>query len=948
MNLKRAPRTLAWLFLAVTLSLLPGGGLVPGLPAGEQSDEVLTLLKDLAGQLDTPQGDQGTRANNAAWEDTAAFLQQRFGSEDKERLPSKAAGTKETSTWMTSSLKGEHLRAIRATWNREKGKLKIEVKGDAHGWGIGQQQKKWVGPYLVHIQADVVEEKDEKGNPILRARLPEDGAVLSLAVGCDEKDPIDLNGEWKDNQGRKWVIEHTPLICAERMGSITLTRINSRGYKVVHKGSITNWQITAKHIIAHADAVEEPPQDWLRQEIASGKKGRGIFDISLFPRLAEDGTLSLEGTFTGFNVKWNPDEKVVRSVEPSYEKPLVLSQAARKDQFRIVRVEVDTGKWKSRLLGVKGDVGKIEEDIKRYAGRLKEAQASLKNLEQEKKAVKYKLRENLEKIAAQESRLKGPLLPDKVSVELFNRLRAKADLQKQIEDLDAEIDELVEKRPPNWSETLPRKQKVMKDYLEELQNLDSRIKEDYAAQEFDPDKKLAEMQKELKQFQDKYYNLIKTEVTPLDSKLRDTGRSIDRYKEYIKEQEVRLTDLRQKLNELDEQNTPFIDQVLVFDGQGKEIGRWENWAPFEGIKYVNDEAERYRKIVDKLRSLKEESQEQFQEAAQEARVALQRVTRAIMESFYLQAVIEGEFLAYEAAKGWGKGGPLGALTEALSEAASEAATNWLLGESIIEESNPQRLEAMVEEKYGFRPSLLAEFDVMMVASSAISTLLEEGILDPIKEQVDQKITAPAHQYLRGHMLGKWIEACSLLKDYKISLQTLTDKAKKIGEYGDYLKSLKKAEPKKLKDFAKGFLKNYSKNYMKRRARVLVEDEAWINYFEKDVVARMHFWWQQHSTVHYWLAYDNYLIWQRARDRLVEGYDPKSGFKEIKSKPLLEGRTYGIGLEFRNPQGIKEKVWLGLREANPQGAADLHKFAIQATNLKPNNKKGDVVLKIEVQ
>jgi hypothetical protein len=297
-----------------------------GVWAGENSPEAELLFKGLSRQLAASQpGDQGSRARNAAWEDTAAYLQQSFGAgEEKPLTSSQADRAQGTGTWSTSVWRGSHSREIEAKWDRDQGKLQVTVKGEAGGAKLGSQ-KVAVGAYLIRIQADVVAAQDPKGNPILRTRLPKKGAVESFALGCDEGDQIDFSGRWTDNQGRQWLIkQQSPLTCTSPTASIIFERTSKFGYKIIHTGTISKWHIDVRHIITNANAIEELPL-WVRQVIARGTKGIASWIISLSPQRQADGTMYLEGTYTGFKVTWDPGGKTVSDVFPSYQKHFVLS-----------------------------------------------------------------------------------------------------------------------------------------------------------------------------------------------------------------------------------------------------------------------------------------------------------------------------------------------------------------------------------------------------------------------------------------------------------------------------------------------------------------------------------------------------------------------------------------------------------------------------------------------
>jgi hypothetical protein len=714
-------------------------------------------------------------------------------------------------------------------------------------------------------------------------------------------------------------------------------------------GSIENWpearysqgRLQARGIFDDIRDFQPRLPQKVKKQLLSWSAPRWI-DLTLKTDPAT-GQSRLEGDRWALNVTYDGFSYRVKRIHTPYAKPLVLTRPLA--GYRIVRIEVDTWKWKNRLSELQSDIARLEKELSWYTKDLQDADGKFKSLQKQKPPLASDLEKTIKAIASLESGLKtSQPLPDKTSKDLQGLLDAKAALEQQIEVLDDEIITLNEKRPPNWWEAIARKEKFRQDRVEQLQRVQHSIKQEYAKIGFQPAQKQKETQSRLARLRDHYWDLRKQQAK-LDMELTLAASSIEYYQGNINPRQDLLTQLRQTLQELNAQDTPFVDQVAVFDDHRNEIGRWEAWAPFEAIQKINAETERLRKLLKKLGPLEKESRQNFQQAAQESSQALDLVSQAIMKSAYLQAAIESCDYFHEVGKGFSKGGPLGALTAAASKALSEATANYIMGESLIEASNPQALEAKVEQQYGFKPNLFSQIDTGMVKSSGVNALVEDVIFSSARKKVDQQITARVQEYLVNRATDQLIHNLEVI-NINIPLSVLEKQAGKLKLYNEHLKNLKAAGPNKLKNFAKGFAKEFAKNVMKKWAKAM-EDQAWVNYFEKDMLARMYFAAHQATALAYWDTYDRYMAWQWTRKELVQGYDPQSGFKQIKPAILQEGKTYGIALIFRQPRDLRETVRVGIREAGPQGAPALHKFNLQAIDLKPNHQKGDVVLKIEV-
>jgi hypothetical protein len=650
----------------------------------------------------------------------------------------------------------------------------------------------------------------------------------------------------------------------------------------------------------------------------------------------------LEGDSWAEHVTYSADDYRIKRIHTPYAKPLLLSRVTEKGDFRIVRIEVDSWKWRDRILNLKYEVSKIEADLKWHKSKQDEAKSKSQQVDQQRQQVEQDMEGAAKAVADQEASLKGPPpLPDKPSPDLQRRLKTKADLERIISEIDNEIIALGENKPPGWAEILSARDRVQQGYKEQLQRINSKIQEEYDQIKFDPKKKLEEMQKQLKPLQDQYWSLRK-EKAHLIGEMSSASHTIEYHQEHINQLEKKLTDLNQKLTGLDENDTPFIKRVLVHDSKGEEIGCWEAWAPFEALQRINEEANQLETLLKDLKSQKDESQARFQEAAAEASKALDEVAHAIWGSFGRQAFIESGYYAYDVfGKGWRKGGPLGALMEAVGKGAEAI----LLGGGTIKikEADPREIEKRMEEEYGLKPDTFAdtlnEFDLSLIVAKRVA---KDSVSREWKMQENKYIMAPATKiFLVDRQTEKLIK---MEKDLTAPLDQFMKQAKQLKKYNQNLKHLKEGEPYKLRNFAIGFFKDVSKDLLKDMAK-LVEENAWEEFFEKDIWARLCFAGYQETNKLYWDTFDQYMAWQALRDMLVKGYDPKSGFMARKTALLKEGENYAIQLELKNPQGKKEKVWIGIRETRLAGD---HKFSIQAKDLKPSNEKGDVVLKTEFQ
>jgi Chromosome segregation ATPases len=929
-------------------------------------------LSDLCSKLGTAKPvEQGSRADSAAWEETSSDLYRRFGSGTKKDVPSSVPHTEGSSTWSTSVLQGKHSRTIQATWDKVKGKLSVIVKGNANGSPLGKGKER-VGDYIIRINTDIVEEKDQQGKIVLRTHLPQTGAVEALAVGCDEKERIDLNGTWTDNLGRAWTIKHSPIMCGGPQATITLERINENNYKIVHKGMMANWTIEAEHHIAHPDAVTDPKPFWVRRIIASGEKGKASFVLSLSPRRQPDGTLSLDGTFTGFNVTWNPDEKVVRKVFAGYEKPIVLTQAKAKREFRIVRIEEDIEAWLRQARELQTKINQLKGDITYFSERIKEKKAALEAVHQEHQELLdgYSKRVALvhkSGVELNDSSTSG-LGCSRLEEQRDNLVQKKRFLENEVKFLKEELADIEAK----LTELLPLKEKHQAE-IDELENRKIRkqnLIQSKSKQLAETNKKLtetlkslAELQRKREEFEkdyqskqerlkDDYYETMK-KLKHQESRIKTALNELAFNQNELNLREAELNKILQEQQGLVLDNSPWVQEILVKDSQGNVAGQWSKWLPLEKIEEIKEEGKALKELRDTLKKEKDKAFANFDQAAWKSVAALEEVRKAILTSSYYQAGIESAFYFLDVGSAFAQRGPFGALTEAGGKLAMALLGGGFPEFKHISDDELKTLEKRIYEEYGMKADeRFYESNPDVWFDMAYKRTVKDVWLFQVTQRVDKHISSWANEKLTEIYTKKLSSAVKKAQNevgiYRYSdfqtLKSLSDKCTRLNDQTESL--LKKPRVRGARDFIGKIIKDVAKPVLQEMVRS-VEDVTWSNYFWTDIQSRAAFNTYRHINQLYWEAADSYAGWEVALKDVVDKFDPKSGFSEIKSLPLTEGSPYTVELKLPNPEGWRgEQVWVGEQKASPAGGPANHQYTLKAVNLKPNDPKGDVVLKVK--
>ncbi|RLB07055.1 MAG: hypothetical protein DRG59_06950, partial [Deltaproteobacteria bacterium] len=502
------------------------------------SNYALRLFKGFCSEVNTLRPSIRDKVHRAIWEDTSRYLAQSNPGEVSSvvKLPASAELEGEPK-WSTKSLLGKHERELFITWDREKGKLYVDISGDAAGEQLGSD-KVPVGEYQEDIEIDVCEESDEEGNINLvlgktKQQLdaedvdtenvtvfdlkesPEEIAEKtpglyipsgrqSSSVGifareCDDKgfltrnNQVDLNGTWESNKG-KWIISHTPLRCKNPQAKISLIKVDERGHRTHFDGVIEDWRIIAKHIVDDPEDMTTPKPYKIRKMLADAKKYP--YNINLKIRHSKDNGIVLDGVWKGLLVRWSPEFMTINWVGPGYQNPLTLVREENENEYRIVKIKIDDSGWRKKLGSLKARISNLEDELSRqekdlayYRKRLEEA---LKNVEVAKDSLEEKAKE-MATIETSMTKLRDrlyeeDLLPDNPSKHLLSLLKWRDSTRLDIK--------------------FASDKKKIADLKRQLAAIENLIKAEYRKAGFDPEKERPRLQAELDRLEERWKKVM--------------------------------------------------------------------------------------------------------------------------------------------------------------------------------------------------------------------------------------------------------------------------------------------------------------------------------------------------------------------------------------------------------------------------------------------------------
>ena len=971
---------------------------------------VRSLFRQYCSQIRDQKLEIKDKAHRAIWKINSQYLSSfRTGETEGIKIPA-TAELEGIPKWGTISIQGKHKRKIDVSWDRKKGKLYIDIEGNASGKKVKDEDVE-LNEYRESIEVDVAEEKDSEGNTklalkeiknekktkkdILTVKLnrigsnsetdvfyePREGYSSSIKVfarECDKNgfltaiNQIDVNGRWigenalnPGSGGGVWTISHTPLKCENPQASVVLTYINQSGYKKVFKGEIRNWKIVAKYIIRSPEDMDIPKPIEVRRKLAAQKKYDYTVELAL--RRDKDGGIFLDGKWKGLLVRYSRNlfgDYDIEWVGPGYEEPLQLTRDNSQGNYKITKIRIDTSGWKKKLSTLRSKISKLEDELKRKRDELSFCKSklnhALKEFGKAKEALERKAKE-LSRIEMRLNKINRRLLAERLTPE--NMSRSLKALLERLEEAEIELEVVSDKE---------RKESLKR----EIFALNKSIQEKYQEIKFDPIEERARLKSEAKLLDEKWEKVM-SEYWSIKIKKFDSNEFHVKFweKNYedtlnkINEIESKLADLRPKLQMLDQRNTPFVSRVTISTKSGEHEAQWINWGPFKGLELIDKEIERYQRLLKESKRELERAKRNHEKAFEEAQDALYGVTKAIMRSAYFQAAVESGYYFYDVfGKGWSKGGPFGALTEALGKAADSLIFNQ--GGIKFEEVSDKEVVALEEEaareqgfdlgkaKEGSKTNhekqksnlrstqeasgsgIIRKIPLASLSSIAAKRIVKDTVFKYGKTQTNKYLMAQVTSYLANHAENKLINGVRK----KLAEETLWQMSKRCVKLNNYVDNLLSEKVNvDLNKVANGIARDLLKSGLKKVAK-LVEKQAWIDYFKKDIKARIAFRARIKASRAYWKAYDEYMMWKKLKELLAENYDPESNFQGPGPYYLEEGKTYIVKLDLKNPKGRRERVFIDGLEAKPVGALDNHVFEFVAGGFDGETGK-DLAMKI---
>jgi hypothetical protein len=342
-------------------------------------------------------------------------------------------------------------------------------------------------------------------------------------------------------------------------------------------------------------------------------------------------------------------------------------------------------------------------------------------------------------------------------------------------------------------------------------------------------------------------------------------------------------------------------------------------------------------IVAQLDAQRRSALQQFLNAQHKARLALNTVTNRIMGVAAAKAGVETVFFAYDELKAFAKGGLVGAGTEAVKK----------LLEFAVTYSPPYK---DVAPELNFTQQYLDWMSTTAISDAGLEVVGARLVKDTVSKNVKDYANVGLTNYLErtlGRVPGLYVvpgvpspasRTDKVVGALTKFLEWSTTEAKALENLrkGPYAATLAKLSKQLLKTFSKqagiellkesgkvggdlvtGIAKDVAKNGAKAYFD-LKEQQAWLDYYEAEILAQTYFPFYAMTADAYWKAYDHLRALQDEKARLLAGYNPATQTQVTLDQSFSVGAQLTVTVTLTSAQPVSMGTTVADRAGTPAG------------------------------
>ena len=270
----------------------------------------------------------------------------------------------------------------------------------------------------------------------------------------------------------------------------------------------------------------------------------------------------------------------------------------------------------------------------------------------------------------------------------------------------------------------------------------------------------------------------------------------------------------------------------------------------------------------------------FLGAEQRASEALDNVTQVIWSTAEKKAVVDFISNLIDVIKAARNGGLIGASAETLKKVVETLVKEYAV------EGGPGKYGSKGAQEFNadFNAKLTNAYLGKLALKTGVERLVKETVTKKGKDALNKSIGTLVFQKVYGTIPALYEQAAGKIvvignptvEEIRQIQQAVDAKAAQFSALGGSYEGQSVKAPKGLGSTIGGLattvLKDVAKNALKAHFDVQ-EQQAWIAYFEQEIIARTYFPFYQATADAYWTAYDEYNALLEEKGKLLEGYSP---------------------------------------------------------------------------
>jgi hypothetical protein len=388
-----------------------------------------------------------------------------------------------------------------------------------------------------------------------------------------------------------------------------------------------------------------------------------------------------------------------------------------------------------------------------------------------------------------------------------------------------------------------------------------------------------------------------------------------------------------------------------YDTTYRVLYRAELPASLLSIQQLDDDIGNVGRSLADLNTRRQAALADFLAAEGRATAALNTVTATIWSTALKKAAVDFVSNLIDVVKAMRNGGLIGASTETLKKVVETLTKEYLVDYGPGKYSSPGAVE--------FDRDLQARLSDAYVGKVALKTGVERVVKETVtktgKDELNKRIGTLVFEKVYGKVPALYEQAAQKLvalgnpsvKQIQEIQQAVDARAKQFESLGGTVEGRVKS-PKgvgtKIGDLAVTILKDAAKNALKAHFDVQ-EQQAWIAYYEQEMVARTYFPLYQAIADAYWQAYDTYNALLDQKAQVIEGYRPVGAPMTEIDKTFLANDDLTVEVDINgslSPSGSLLDVLIdGTKPAYNQGTS----YIFSGASLPPSAGTREIEIRV---